>query len=100
MALGSHRPHGHPEIPPDARRFQTAATLSADHAFVVHFAARRDGGRRRYRGRVEHLVSGRSAAFSSLARLLGFIDTSLGRPSPALATSAAPATNRRERSSA
>jgi hypothetical protein len=41
-------------------------------AFVVHFA---DGGgsRRRFRGRVEHLSSGRTAQFSSLRRLHEFL---------------------------
>lgn len=57
----------------------STAPLSADRAFVVHFTAT-GGRRRRYRGRIEHLASGRSAPFSSLARLLGFVDAILSPP--------------------
>jgi hypothetical protein len=42
-------------------------------AFVVHFAAAGGGRRRRFRGRVEHLSSGRTAQFSSLRTLLEFL---------------------------
>jgi hypothetical protein len=47
-------------------------TLSVQRAFVVHFATvagRRPGG---FSGRVEHLPSGKAAAFTSLAELLAF----------------------------
>jgi hypothetical protein len=49
------------------------ATLSVKGAFVVHLASR-GGRRRRFRGRVEHLVSGEVASFSSLRGLLDFFD--------------------------
>src|SRR5688572_24300586 len=62
------------EISPKAPSFQ--GPLSVHRAFVVHFGT---GGapRRRFRGRVEHLSSGRTAHFSSLAQLLGFVATVL-----------------------
>jgi hypothetical protein len=44
-------------------------------AFVVHFGAAAAARRRRFRGRVEHLASGRTAIFSSLDDLLGFFAT-------------------------
>lgn len=53
------------------RRRQAAALLSVHRAFVVHLGPDA-GGRRRFRGRVEHLSSGRTALFSSLAGLLQF----------------------------
>ncbi|MCC6765256.1 MAG: hypothetical protein IT293_11400 [Deltaproteobacteria bacterium] len=56
------RPHESPAGRPAPR--------ASDRAFVVHFAAPRPG--RRFEGRVEHLASGRSAFFSSLAALLAF----------------------------
>ena len=46
--------------------------LSARRAFVVHLAATGSPGRRRFRGRVEHLSSGASTHFSSLEGLLAF----------------------------
>jgi hypothetical protein len=60
------------EIAPRRRRCQAPAALSVQRAFAVHF---RPGGgprRRRFRGRVEHLPSGRTAEFSSLQALLAF----------------------------
>jgi hypothetical protein len=51
---------------------QHGSTLSVQRAFVVHFGAGRDTGRRRFRGRVEHLASGESAEFTSLEALLAF----------------------------
>ena len=60
-----------------ASGFQGASRLSVHRAFVVHFGAAGHGGRRRFHGRVEHLSSGRTAHFSSLARLLGFVATVL-----------------------
>jgi hypothetical protein len=53
-------------------------TRSSDRAFVVHFAPSRPG--RRFEGRVEHLASGRSAFFSSLAALLAFFAESPAAP--------------------
>ena len=68
-----------------ARGFQGASTLSVHRAFVVHFGIGGGPRRRRFHGRVEHLSSGRAAHFSSLERLLGFIDAILdGSEPPAL----------------
>jgi hypothetical protein len=53
------------------RRRQAAPPLSVHRAFVVHLGPG-TGRRRRFHGRVEHLSSGRAAAFSSLAGLLEF----------------------------
>ena len=47
------------------------STLSVHRAFVVHLGTG-GGRRRRFFGRVEHLSSGRTAQFSSLAELLAF----------------------------
>jgi hypothetical protein len=59
------------------------AALSARRAFVVHLAASGGARRRRYRGRVEHLPTGASTHFSSLAGLLAFfaavLDAGAGR---------------------
>ena len=71
------------EIPPIARAFQGPSTgLSIHRAFVVHLGSA-PGPRRRFHGRVEHLSSGRTAHFSSLAQLLGFVTTILGSYEPA-----------------
>jgi hypothetical protein len=51
---------------------ERGATLSVQRAFVVHLAAGGRPGRRRFRGRVEHLSSGASKHFSSLEGLLAF----------------------------
>jgi len=53
--------------------FQGASRLSVHRAFVVHFATGGNPRRRRFQGRVEHLSSGRTARFSSLAQLLEFV---------------------------
>lgn len=53
------------------RRRQAAPPLSVHRAFVVHLGPE-GGRRRRFRGRVEHLSSGRAAHFASLAELLRF----------------------------
>ena len=56
-----------------ARRFQAEfTTLSVHRAFVVHLGPASGLCRRRFRGRVEHLSSGRTAQFSSLRGLLEF----------------------------
>ena len=52
-------------------------------AFVVHFGTGR-GPRRRFLGRVEHLSSGRTAWFSSLERLLGFVASILDSSGPSV----------------
>jgi len=58
-------------------RDQHGSALSAHRAFVVHFGTRGGPGRRRFRGRVEHLSSGESMRFTSLKGLLAFFATVL-----------------------
>ena len=58
-----------------ARNARRRADLPIQRAFVVHFASSR-GERRRFVGRVEHLVSGQAAELFSLAELLRFLDRS------------------------
>ena len=53
-------------------RDEHGSTLSAQRAFVVHLGRGERRGRRRFRGRVEHLSSGESTHFSSLKGLLAF----------------------------
>ncbi|HVP29357.1 MAG TPA: hypothetical protein VMW35_09380 [Myxococcota bacterium] len=60
-----------------AERDQHGSTLSAQRAFVVHLGPNGGSGRRRFRGRVEHLSSGESAHFSSLEALLAFFTSIL-----------------------
>ena len=50
-------------------------TWSIHRAFVVHFTTTGGPARRRFRGRVEHLSTGKSAHFSSLEKLLAFFDS-------------------------
>jgi len=54
------------------------STLSAQRAFVVHLSAR--DRQRVFRGRVEHLSSGRSTSFSSLGGLLAFFTSFIDAP--------------------
>src|SRR5689334_20082124 len=82
MAGGS-KTHWTQEIPPMAGSFHGGSTLSVHRAFVVHFGGSGGSRRRRYQGRVEHLSSGRTAQFSSLDTLLGFVTTVLGSAEPA-----------------
>jgi hypothetical protein len=63
------------------RGSEAPSSLSVHRAFVVHFGTG-GGPRRRFHGRVEHLSSGRTAHFSSLVRLLGFVATVLDGPPP------------------
>ena len=61
--------------------------MTIQSAFVVHFSTDRRPGRRRFRGRVEHLSSGKSARFSSLKELLAFLAAVLdGSSRPATQT--------------
>ena len=53
-------------------------TLSAQRAFVVHLSAR--DRQRAFSGRVEHLSSGQSTAFSSLGGLLSFFTAFIDAP--------------------
>jgi hypothetical protein len=85
------------EIPPIARAFQGPSTgLTVHRAFVVHFGTA-EGPRRRFHGRVEHLSSGRTAHFSSLARLLAFVTTILGSFEPWNPPAEAPSAKRHRR---
>ncbi len=47
--------------------------ISVHRAFVVHFRMAADVKRGPFEGRVEHVVSGQTAHFSSLEELLSFI---------------------------
>jgi hypothetical protein len=60
------------------------APLSIQRAFVVHFRENTEVAHRQMSGRVEHVVSGQSAHFTSLEELLDFIARvlALGRGSP------------------
>ncbi len=58
--------------------YDSKGTLPAHRAFVVHFAP--TPGRRRFTGRVEHLVSGRCTQFASLRALLAFFAQLLDAP--------------------
>ena len=53
--------------------FQPGSPLSVRRAFVVHLGTVRGSRRRRFRGRVEHLSTGRATEFSSLKQLLAFV---------------------------
>ena len=61
-------------------RFPPESTLSVQRAFVVHFATGPGPGRRRFSGRVEHLPSGESTHFNSLAALLAFFGRRWNEP--------------------
>ena len=65
-------------------RDEQGSTLSAQRAFVVHLSADGGSGRRRFRGRVEHLSSGQTTHFSSVRGLLTFfaavLDAAGGTP--------------------
>src|SRR5438477_9349638 len=71
------RRHQKEEISPMPRRCQGGAVLSVHRAFVVHIGAWGGSRRRRFRGRVEHLSSGRTVQFSSLKGLIAFLDAIL-----------------------
>jgi len=70
-----------------ARGFQAESSLSVQRAFVVHFATGGGPRRHRFHGRVEHLSSGRTARFSSLEQLLGFVTAILDGSEPAASRS-------------
>jgi len=63
----------------DEARYDSAGTLPANRAFVIHFrmSARRG---RRFIGRVEHLASGAAAEFGSLRALMTFLTRLLEAP--------------------
>jgi hypothetical protein len=52
---------------------QAESPLSPHRAFVVQFRVETKVARRRYAGRVEHVVSGQATHFASLEELLTFI---------------------------
>ena len=60
VAMGSPMPQSQPVLP-------------ANRAFVVQFRTPPTGIPGAYEGRVEHLVSGQEARFSSLEELLAFM---------------------------
>jgi len=66
-----------------AARAEQGSTLSPHRAFVVHLASSGRPGRRRFQGRVEHLSSGQSTRFSSVAGLLAFFDAIVAASPPA-----------------
>ena len=53
--------------------------LPANHAFVVQLSREARGTRDSFRGRAEHVVSGRAAHFETLDELLAFIRQALAR---------------------
>jgi hypothetical protein len=71
------------ESDPTASGDQHGSGLSVYRAFVVHLGPGGGLGRRRFRGRVEHLASGASAHFSSLDGLLAFFGSILASASAA-----------------
>src|SRR5262245_27371075 len=83
MAGGPDVPHRSEELRPMAGGFQDESCLSVHRAFVVHFGTGGGARRHRFRGRVEHLSSGRTAKFSSLKQLLGFVTVILDGSGPA-----------------
>lgn len=57
-----------------------ASLLRAEGVFVVHLRANSDPEQRLVNGRIEHVKSGQSEAFVSLAGLLDFMARSLPPP--------------------
>jgi hypothetical protein len=57
---------------------RNSASLTPQGAFVVHFYTDTNITAGCMAGRVEHVVSGRSVRFSSMAGLLAFIEKALG----------------------
>jgi hypothetical protein len=57
-------------MPQETERY---APLSVHWAFVVHFRTNSDVTRGRVAGCVEHMASGQTAHFASLAELLAFM---------------------------
>jgi hypothetical protein len=53
--------------------------LPANHAFVVQLSDEALGTRESFRGRAEHVVSGRAIHFETLDELLAFIQRELAR---------------------
>jgi len=53
----------------------TRTPLSADSAFVVHLSAADKEAPEAVSGRIEHITSGKSARFATVAELLGFMRT-------------------------
>ena len=53
--------------------------LPANHAFVVQLSGEAVGTHDSFRGRVEHVVSGRATQFETLEELLAFIQRVLAR---------------------
>jgi hypothetical protein len=66
-------------VPPATTTSTTNAPLSSQWAFVVQFRAL-PGGSVQEAGRVEHLVSGRSARFQSFDELVKFLTEVCSQP--------------------
>ena len=69
----SHRPR-HIEETPGTTSGDEPAALSPQRAFVVHFRRPNRNLAAQPGGRIEHIVSGRSARFSSMEQLLEFVN--------------------------
>ena len=54
---------------PEAR----VPNLTAESAFVVHMASAATDTPEIFEGRIEHVISGRSTRFASMAELIGFM---------------------------
>ena len=78
----------HPEEIQVHQTNKTGPPLPTQFAFVVQFAAETAVGQGRFVGRVEHVVSGQVAHFSSLEDLLAFLSRVLAEQG---ASSAEPA---------
>jgi hypothetical protein len=68
---------------PDGPATKKTPLLSPAGIFVIHLRSDSDASRERLIGRVEHVMSGDSEAFVSLADLLAFIDRHPGEASDA-----------------
>ncbi len=62
---------------------QPAASLTPELAFVVQLQSPRPHGSETLAGRVEHIASGRSLRFVSLAELSAFMEAAREHPRPA-----------------
>ena len=75
----------------DDRR--NALGLSTEFAFVLHLGAKSDPRRGELHGRIEHVVSGSAAHFTSLDELLAFLAGVAGEPRGRAAAAAVGATS-------
>ncbi len=66
------RNESHRAPPDEAPRLEEESPLSPRRAFVVQFREETDAASPRFTGRVEHIVSGHAARFSSPEELWAF----------------------------